>query len=79
LALDEEFSVSRNLIVFVLLALLISSLPDHVEAQGTTDSDDAAKAAVELSVLESVGDFNALYDRIHPDAHAVIPRAAAIG
>ncbi|HEV2109267.1 MAG TPA: neutral zinc metallopeptidase, partial [Thermomicrobiales bacterium] len=43
------------------------------------DREEAAAAAVELSRFEAASDFNALYDRIHPDAHAVIPRAAVIG
>ena len=28
---------------------------------------------------EAEGDFNALYDWIHPDAHAVVPRSAVVG
>jgi hypothetical protein len=32
-----------------------------------------------LSELEAQNSFNALYDLIHPDAHAVIPRNAVVG
>jgi predicted metalloprotease len=45
----------------------------------TWDAEAAAIVAVELSVLEASSDFNSLYDRIHPDAHAEIPRAAVVG
>ena len=39
----------------------------------------AADIARELSRLEAARDFDALYDRMHPDAQAVMPRAAMIG
>jgi len=51
-----------------------------VAGQGSErDGSDAAETAVALSRLEAAWDFNTLYDRIHPDAHAVVPRAAVIG
>ncbi len=46
-----------------------------------TDEERAARAAAtaeELFGLAAAGEFNALYDRIHPDAHAVIPRVVAV-
>lgn len=43
------------------------------------DAQDAMQMAYYLSVLEANGQFNALYDLIHPDAHAIIPRAAVVG
>ncbi len=46
-----------------------------------TDAERAARAAAtaeELFGLAAAGGFNALYDRIHPDAHAVIPRVVAV-
>ena len=40
---------------------------------------EAADAARELSVLEAERDFDALYERMHPDALAVVPRSAVVG
>ncbi len=42
-------------------------------------ADVAASIARDLSRLEADGDFDTLYDRIHPDAAAVVPRAAVVG
>jgi len=39
----------------------------------------AADAARELSVLEAERDYDALYDRMHPDALAIVPRSAVVG
>jgi len=44
-----------------------------------SDAESAATTARDLSRLEAEGDFNSLYDRIHPDAHAQVPRAAVVG
>lgn len=67
----------------VVLVLLFSQWmivqPFPAVAQATSDAEAAAIVAVELSALEASSDFNSLYDRIHPDAHAEIPRAAVIG
>jgi Putative neutral zinc metallopeptidase len=43
------------------------------------DAKNAMDMAYYLSVLEANGQYNALYDLIHPDAHAVVPRAAVVG
>jgi hypothetical protein len=48
-------------------------------AQSSLDVQNAADAAYFYSYLESIGDFNTEYDFIHPDARAVIPRAAVTG
>lgn len=69
----------RLFVTLLLLSMLIPSLVSPAVAQSVTDGEAAAITAVELSELEAIGDFNGLYDRIHPDAHAVIPRAAVIG
>lgn len=70
-------------VAFLLCVLLVALTPPPTPAGaqplGADEQAAAADAAVELSFYEAAGDFNALYDRIHPDAHAVIPRAAAIG
>jgi predicted metalloprotease len=39
----------------------------------------AADAARELSMLEAERDFDALYERMHPDALAAVPRSAVVG
>lgn len=69
----------RLLVLAILLSQWTLIQPNAVVAQSRTDAEAAATVAVELSVLEASGDFNTLYDRIHPDAHAEIPRAAVIG
>jgi len=65
------------LLLFALVGGLVAASPRPVVAQ--TLEQGPSERAVALSVLEASGDFNALYDLIHPDAHAVIPRAAVIG
>ena len=53
---------------------------EHIVATQADDAlDAAADAARELSRLEAERDFNALYDRMHPDARAVVPRSAVVG
>jgi Putative neutral zinc metallopeptidase len=54
--------------------------PASIEAAyGDEDAQNAMDQAYALSVLEANGQYNALYDLIHPDAHAVVPRAAVVG
>ena len=50
-------------------------------AAAQTDDALAAAAAVarDLSLLEAERDFDALYERMHPDALAVVPRSAVVG
>lgn len=43
------------------------------------DAETALATAEALSTLEATGQFDALYDRMHPDAQAVVPRAAVVG
>lgn len=43
------------------------------------DADTALIAAAELSALEATGQFDALYDRMHHDAQAIVPRSAVVG
>lgn len=44
-----------------------------------TDEAAAAEAARELSLLEAERAFDDLYERMHPDALAVVPRSAVVG
>lgn len=69
----------RFFILLLLLTLIPSAGAWTPGSAQTTDADAAAVMAYELSVLEANGDFNTLYDLIHPDAHAIIPRSAVIG
>ncbi|MGH2533393.1 MAG: neutral zinc metallopeptidase [Thermomicrobiales bacterium] len=63
----------------ILLALVSTHIAWSPVSISASDADDAADMAYYLSELEANGQFNALYDLIHPDAHAIIPRAAVIG
>ena len=42
-------------------------------------ASDAANRAVEISQLEADRDFDAIYNLMHPDAQAIIPREAVVG
>ncbi|GIW04074.1 MAG: hypothetical protein KatS3mg059_0694 [Thermomicrobiales bacterium] len=66
--------------LFALVAPLLGPAPASATAvYRSRDAQDAMQMAYYLSVLEANGQFNALYDLIHPDAHAIIPRAAVVG
>ncbi len=46
------------------------------------ESDEAAAAtaaAIDLSRLEAAGDFNALYNQLHPDAKQIVPWGTVVG
>ena len=64
-------------------AAAMSAHPSLGNAQAIAQADDrlteAAKTARELSRLEADRDFDALYERMHPDALAVVPRSAVVG
>ena len=50
-----------------------------VASQADDTLGAAADAARQFSLLEAERDFDALYDRMHPDARAVVPRSAVVG
>ena len=64
-------------------AAAASAYPSIGQVPAAAQTDDrlaaAANAARELSVLEADRDFDALYERMHPDALAVVPRSAVVG
>lgn len=64
-----------------LITLLGPALHGVAGAQEDPERDrrEATFTAGEIFRLAAERKFNAMYDRIHPDAHAVIPRAAAVG
>ena len=88
-----EVRLLRSLVVALALSCIITSVPAaaapssiHLstrQARAATQADDrlaaAADAARELSKLEAARDFDALYERMHPDALAVVPRSAVVG
>ena len=83
----------RNVIRLLVLLLAVSgvfplgataveaqTLPDQAQgARPVPAAEAAAEAARELSRLEAERDFDALYDRLHPDSRAIAPRAAVVG
>ena len=92
--LISEMRLLRSLVVaFALSCMVITSVParaatssirltigqTHAAAQSDDQLAAAADAARELSVLEADRDFDALYERMHPDALAVVPRTAVVG
>jgi uncharacterized protein len=55
-----------------------ASTPDrHAQAEEVLVA--AADTVREFSQLEAARDFDALYERLHPDARAVVPRSAVVG
>ena len=69
----------KTLILLLLFVLGQSSQQPASANQSVTEPQAAMESAEFLSYLESIGDSNGLFDMIHPDAHAIIPRAAVIG
>ena len=71
----------RCVVLIFVLALSYGFVPPP--AAGAQDEQrDAREArftAEEILRLAADRKFNAMYDRIHPDAQAVVPRAAAVG
>ncbi len=68
------------LVVIVCLGTTLGNWSSSsTSAQSSDDVQAAVDAAYFYSYLESIGDYNTEYDYIHPDARAVIPRAAVTG
>lgn len=66
------------LIVTVVWALSGSIAFSPVHASENQDIADATARAKEIFRLADQKKFNAMYDLIHPDAHAVVPRVVAV-
>lgn len=76
-----RFLLSMLLVVVALLAPA-AALPVTAQNQESTINRDRAVAAATASeILRMAGErkFNAMYDYMHPDAMAIVPRAAAVG
>jgi hypothetical protein len=71
----------RRIVTLLMLALLAPAVAYRpVTAQDDAqDRANASAAAQQIFQLAADRNFNAMYDLIHPDAHAVVPREAAIG
>ncbi len=65
-------------LVLVLSGVLAAPFATHAQDE-QRDAREARFTAEEILRLAAERKFNAMYDRIHPDAQAVIPRAAAVG
>lgn len=61
----------RSLLVAALLIPALAPPPAHAQ---TPSLDTASAAAYELSVLETDANWDALYDRLHPDSQLTVSR-----
>lgn len=70
------------LVIVVTLLAPAAALPASAQDQQSDVNRDRANAAATASeILRMAGErkFNAMYDYMHPDAMAIVPRAAAVG
>lgn len=71
-------------LMVALIAPMIAAPTYAVAAQtapsapNAEDERAAREAAEQILTLAAARDFNVMYDRIHPDAHAIIPRVVAV-
>ena len=70
--------MKRLATILLLIALAVPQVAQSVSAQTGQDQKDVLARAREIFRLADNGDFNAMYDLIHPDARAIIPRVAAV-
>ncbi|MFN8590307.1 MAG: neutral zinc metallopeptidase [Thermomicrobiales bacterium] len=76
-----EMRVLSSLVLVIMIVLgSVGAAPVLAQEQNAArDRANAAATAAEILRLASERKFNAMYDYIHPDAMAVVPRAAAVG
>ena len=76
-----RFLLSVLVIVLTLLApgATLQAVAQDQQRDVNRDRANAAAAAAEILHLAGERKFNAMYDSLHPDAKAVVPRAAAVG
>jgi predicted metalloprotease len=76
-----RYLLSVFVIVMTLLAPGATFQAAAQDQQRDVNHDRANAAATAAQILSLAGDrkFNAMYDYMHPDAMAVVPRAAAVG
>lgn len=71
-----------SVVIVVMTLILPAAAPGAVaQTEGDPNRDRANAAATAAEILRLAGErkFNAMYDFMHPDAMAVVPRAAAVG
>jgi putative neutral zinc metallopeptidase len=68
----------RLLIVAIVLSMFAGVGTFPVRAKEQQDIKDATARAEEIFQLAADQKYNAMYDLIHPDAHAVVPRSVAV-
>lgn len=70
----------RWIVQTLTVAALLTATCQPIRAQQTQgNTESAAEAARQLSVLEADGAYDALYNLLHPDAQEIVPRAAVVG
>ena len=76
-----RFLLSVFIVTMTLLVpgTAIHGVAQEVERDVNRDRANAAATATEIFRMASDRKFNTMYDYMHPDAMAVVPRAAAIG
>ena len=76
----------QRFMTFAFIALMLAGFVAPASAQ-TTATDGAtlqyqalaADAARQILTLAGSRDFNTMYDLMHPDSKAVVPRSAVVG
>ena len=68
----------RLLMLSLLIALVSTSALSPVRADEAQDIADATARAKQIFQMADREQYNAMYDLIHPDAHAVVPRVVAV-
>ncbi len=63
----------------VATAQTTQTAPPAATAAATQQLAAAASAARDILQMAADRNFNAMYDKMHPDAMAIVPRAAAVG
>jgi len=77
----SRIATSAIVALVVLLAVTVQPLAFAIEARAQDDArtaEEAGAAADFVLGLAADRSFNALYDWIHPEAHAVVPRVTAV-
>ena len=73
-------TVLNLMIALAVFAGVSAQVPAPALASQATERErTAADAAYAYFEMAAAGQYNALYDVIHPDAHAVVPRVVATG
>src|SRR4051794_2427888 len=70
--------MNKALNFLITLLLLVGLVPTEVRADDTVDASDALAQARQIFRYADDGDFNSMYDLMHPDAQAVISRETAV-